>query len=204
MIVLAAALAGALAGSAPSIAVHLTRRHQSGAPHRSNRPMLWAALEVAGGMVAAFAGRLIAGDIGGLVAGTAAVLADITVPSLWPRDDDPRASAGPGGGLGMAGGTLVVLWPVGALVWAAALTATYRMTHILSRAVVASALILLAVVAAWGWFGLANFWGVEPGPGLMLAVLTMMVLLGFRFLRDPQTGGPEEAAPDAVGWSTPE
>ena len=41
-----------------------------------------------------------------------------------------------------------------------------------------------------GWLGLANFWGVEPGPGLMLAVLTMMMLLGFRFLRDPQAVGP--------------
>jgi hypothetical protein len=99
----------------------------------------------------------------------------------------------------MAGGALVVLWPVGALVWAAALTLAYRMTHVLSRAVVASALLLLAVVAAWGWLGLANFWGVEPGPGLMLAVLTMTMLLGFRFLRDPQSGGPEEAAPDPIG-----
>ena len=204
MILVAAALAGALAGSAPSIAVHLTHRQQTAAPDRSIRPMLWAALEVAGGMVAAFAGRLVAGDIGGLVAGAAAVLADIMVPSLWPRDDDPRASAGPGGGLGMAGGALVVLWPVGALVWAAALTLTYRMTHNLSRAVVTSALVLLAVVAAWGWFGLANFWGVESGPGLMLAVLTMTMLLGFRFLRDPRTGEPGEGASDPMGWSTPE
>ena len=88
MILLAAALAGALAGSAPSIAVHLTHR-QSGPPDRSIRPMLWAALEVSGGMVAAFAGRLIAGDVGGLLAGSAAVLADITVPSLWPRRTIP-------------------------------------------------------------------------------------------------------------------
>ena len=89
-------------------------------------------------------------------------------------------------------------------VWAAALTLTYRMTHNLSRAVVTSALVLLAVVAAWGWFGLANFWGVEPGPGLMLAVLTMTMLLGFRFLRDPRTGEPGEGASDPMGWSTPE
>ena len=53
-------------------------------------------------------------------------------------------------------------------------------------------MLLLAVVATWGWLGLANFWGVEPGPGLMLAVLTMMMLLASGFLRDPQAGGPEE------------
>ena len=98
----------------------------------------------------------------------------------------------------MAGGALAALWPW-ALVWAAALTLTYRMTHILSRAVVASAMLLLAVVAAWGWLGLANFWGVEPGPGLMLAVLTMMMLLGFRFLAIPRPVGPRRLLPTRSG-----
>ena len=66
----------------------------------------------------------------------------------------------------MAGGALVVLWPVGALVWAAALTLTYRMTHILSRAVVASAMLLLAVVAAWGAGSALRISGASsPVPG---------------------------------------
>ena len=123
------------------------------------------------------------------------MLADITVPSLWPREDDPRASAGPGGGLGMAGGALVAV--AGGAVGGGADPDLPDDPHPLA-AVVASAMLLLAVVAAWGWLGLANFWGVEPGPGLMLAVLTMMMLLGFRFLRDPQAGGPRRP-PDASG-----
>lgn len=157
------------------------RHHGSGNPGTAN------ALRVGGlrmavavltfdllkGAGAAALGRALVGDIGGLVGGAAAILAQITNPWLGFRG---------GKGLGVTAGATFVVWPPGILITAVITAAAARALRSTRGALVGLAT-LVVLAALWWGFDLPNWWGVEPDHLLMGYAVAVSVITSPKFVR---------------------
>ncbi len=189
MAVALAALAGYLAGSLPSadwvgrvVGLDL-RRSGTRNPGTANAiglggfrvGLVVLAIDFAKGAAAVGAGRLLAGGGGGLVAGVAAVAAQIANPWYGFRG---------GKGLGVTGGVALAGWPVAFPVLAPLLVLASRVLRSSARGVVATLVAMVPVAAAWAVAGWPTWWGVRPGPGLLWFAAALAALLAPKFVRD--------------------
>lgn len=128
--------------------------------------------DIAKGALASTAGRMIAGDAGGHVGGTAAV-----VGHCFPVWNGFKGGKGAAASCGQCLATFPAYFPVD-LVVAYGIAKWKQRTY--PAAVVASILWVVAAAVWWrrGW---PNGWGPAPGPGLPLAAAASSSVILYRF-----------------------
>ena len=128
-------------------------------------------LDAAKGALAGFIGLAI-GDAATYAAGTAVVAGH-----CWPVWNGFRG----GRGVASTGGSFASVFPPNFVVDGVVTGVVALVTHSSRRAVRVASMVLVALAALWWAAGFSNWWGPEPGPGLLVyAVATSaMVLVKF-------------------------
>jgi glycerol-3-phosphate acyltransferase PlsY len=198
----AAAVAGYLFGTIPSadVAAHLATRgevdmrvHGSGNPGAFNAIGVlgkkWGyavgVADVAKGVAGATAGRLIAGDLGAHVGGTAAV-----VGHCYPVWKGFHGGKGVASGIGQFFATSPAQLPVQVVAGLTGALSPKRRALAISVALGTG---WIACSVVWWRKDLPSLWGPRPTVALPIAASTTTAIVLQRFLRDRRAGAAEAA-----------
>lgn len=125
-------------------------------------------VEAAKGAAAVLAGSAMAGDVGAVAAGIAAVAGNVY--NLWYRFDG-------GKGLGISAGVVLALWPLVFPLCLGIIVITVLITRSSGKATLATLLALNVFGAAWFFADWGNSWGIERTELLVVVSLGITALI---------------------------
>lgn len=146
------------------------------------------AVELAKGAFAFFAGYVMAGDLGGILSGVAAVAGNVY--NVW------YGFSG-GKGLAITGGVLLASWPVALGVLLIALAVLQVTTRSSGRATLATLMVLVVLAITWVVLGWPNAWGVSEPAGLLLLAGSIAAILTPKHLYDARNPVSAPAHPSS-------